>query len=153
MVGRVQTGGEAVDGVAGAWQLGELLGERHDAIPELSDTFPGDPRVAKDRPEIVGEGDIDAARELVASTADAELFLYPGDQHYFADSKPAVVSSQRRSAAPAACARVSHGPLTEPRRLPVNLRRLTREEARRIAIRAQLLDADRPRDLATVVED
>ena len=69
MVGRVQTGGEAVDGVAGAWQLGEFLGERHDAIPELSDTFPGDPRVAKDRPEIVGEGDIDAARELVASTA------------------------------------------------------------------------------------
>jgi uncharacterized protein YcaQ len=34
----------------------------------------------------------------------------------------------------------------------VNLRRLTRDEARRIAIRAQLLDADRPRDLATVVE-
>ena len=31
-------------------------------------------------------------------------------------------------------------------------RRLTREEARRIAIRAQLLDADRPRDLGTVVE-
>ena len=34
----------------------------------------------------VGEGDIDAARELVASAEDAELFLYPGDQHYFADS-------------------------------------------------------------------
>jgi uncharacterized protein YcaQ len=30
--------------------------------------------------------------------------------------------------------------------------RLTREEARRIAVRAQLLDADRPRDLAAVVE-
>lgn len=37
-------------------------------------------------PYFVGEGDIDAARALVASTADAELFLYPGDQHYFADS-------------------------------------------------------------------
>jgi dienelactone hydrolase len=37
-------------------------------------------------PIFVGEGDIDAARELVASTEDAELFLYPGDQHYFADS-------------------------------------------------------------------
>jgi dienelactone hydrolase len=96
MVGRVQTGGEAIDGVAGAWQLGELLGERHDAIPKLSDTFPGDPRVAKDRPEIVGEGDIDAARALVASTADAELFLYPGDQHYFAD---ASLPSYRASAA------------------------------------------------------
>jgi uncharacterized protein YcaQ len=34
----------------------------------------------------------------------------------------------------------------------VSARRLTRDEARRIAIRAQLLDADRPRDLATVVE-
>jgi dienelactone hydrolase len=33
-----------------------------------------------------GEGDLDAARELVASTADAELFLYPGKQHLFADS-------------------------------------------------------------------
>lgn len=31
-------------------------------------------------------GDIDAARELVASTDRAELFLYPGDQHLFADS-------------------------------------------------------------------
>jgi dienelactone hydrolase len=30
-------------------------------------------------------GDIDAARELVASAANAELFLYPGDQHLFTD--------------------------------------------------------------------
>jgi dienelactone hydrolase len=37
-------------------------------------------------PVFVGEGDIDAARQLVDSTDDAELFLYPGDQHYFADS-------------------------------------------------------------------
>lgn len=37
-------------------------------------------------------------------------------------------------------------------RLPVNLRRLTREEARRIAIRAQLLDANRPRHLLDVVD-
>ena len=33
----------------------------------------------------------------------------------------------------------------------MNVRQLTREEARRIAIRAQLLDADRPRDLLAVV--
>ena len=32
------------------------------------------------------------------------------------------------------------------------MRRLTRDEARRIAIRAQLLDADRPHDLLTVVD-
>src|SRR5438128_1581845 len=37
-------------------------------------------------PYFAGEGDIDAARELVASTDQAELFVYPGDQHYFADS-------------------------------------------------------------------
>jgi dienelactone hydrolase len=37
-------------------------------------------------PYFVDEGDIDAARELVDSAEDAELFLYPGDQHYFADS-------------------------------------------------------------------
>lgn len=37
-------------------------------------------------PIFVGEGDIDAARAIVDSTENAELFLYPGDQHYFADS-------------------------------------------------------------------
>jgi len=37
-------------------------------------------------PIFVGEGDIDAARALVAAADQAELFLYPGDQHYFADS-------------------------------------------------------------------
>jgi dienelactone hydrolase len=37
-------------------------------------------------PIFVGEGDIDAARALVDEAKDAELFLYPGDQHYFADS-------------------------------------------------------------------
>jgi len=37
-------------------------------------------------PIFVGEGDIDAARALVEEADDAHLFLYPGDQHYFADS-------------------------------------------------------------------
>lgn len=37
-------------------------------------------------PIFIGEGDIDAAREIVGKTKDAELFLYPGDQHYFVDS-------------------------------------------------------------------
>ena len=37
-------------------------------------------------PIFVGEGDIEAAREIVEKVVDAELFLYPGDQHYFADS-------------------------------------------------------------------
>ena len=33
-----------------------------------------------------GEGDLDAARALVGQAEHGELFLYPGDQHYFADS-------------------------------------------------------------------
>ncbi len=37
-------------------------------------------------PYFVGEGDIDAAREIVDTAKDVELFLYPGNQHYFADS-------------------------------------------------------------------
>jgi len=37
-------------------------------------------------PIFVGEGDIEAARALVEEAEEAELFLYPGDQHYFADS-------------------------------------------------------------------
>jgi dienelactone hydrolase len=36
-------------------------------------------------PIFAGEGDLEAARELAALADDAELFLYPGDQHYFAD--------------------------------------------------------------------
>jgi dienelactone hydrolase len=37
-------------------------------------------------PIFVGEGDLDAARALVAQAKDGELFLYPGNAHYFADS-------------------------------------------------------------------
>lgn len=37
-------------------------------------------------PFFAGEGDIDAARELVKSTADAELFVYTGKEHLFADA-------------------------------------------------------------------
>jgi dienelactone hydrolase len=34
----------------------------------------------------VTEGDLEAARDLAATVAGAELYLYPGDQHLFADS-------------------------------------------------------------------
>ena len=37
-------------------------------------------------PFFVDDGDIDAARALVDDVKEAELFLYPGDQHLFADS-------------------------------------------------------------------
>lgn len=36
-------------------------------------------------PFFAGEGDVDAARALVGEATDGELFLYPGDQHLFAD--------------------------------------------------------------------
>jgi dienelactone hydrolase len=37
-------------------------------------------------PIFVGEGDLENARALVEDADEAELFLYPGDRHYFADS-------------------------------------------------------------------
>jgi dienelactone hydrolase len=37
-------------------------------------------------PFFAEEGDLDAAKALVDATPDAELFLYPGDRHLFADS-------------------------------------------------------------------
>ena len=37
-------------------------------------------------PYFTEEGDLENARAVIASGAPLELFLYPGDQHYFADS-------------------------------------------------------------------
>jgi dienelactone hydrolase len=37
-------------------------------------------------PFFADEGDLDAAKALVEEAADAELFVYPGDQHLFTDS-------------------------------------------------------------------
>jgi dienelactone hydrolase len=37
-------------------------------------------------PFFAGEGDIDAAKALVAEAEDGELFIYPGDRHLFTDS-------------------------------------------------------------------
>lgn len=70
--------------------LGALL--FHSCIPssEFGSTWPDDVPVqvhAMDAdPWFVDDGDIDAARALVGETPAAELFLYPGDQHLFADS-------------------------------------------------------------------
>jgi dienelactone hydrolase len=38
-----------------------------------------------DDPSFAHEGDIEAARELVATVPDGELFVYPGDVHLFTD--------------------------------------------------------------------
>jgi dienelactone hydrolase len=40
----------------------------------------------KDADPFFAEEDLEAARALVESTEDAELFLYPGEEHLFADS-------------------------------------------------------------------
>jgi dienelactone hydrolase len=57
------------------------FGERWpDGVPVQVHGMDADPFFAEEG------GDIDAARQLAASTDQAELFLYPGDVHLFADS-------------------------------------------------------------------
>ncbi|HZD86899.1 MAG TPA: dienelactone hydrolase family protein [Gaiellaceae bacterium] len=57
-------------------------------VSEFGDAWPEDVPVQvhakEDDPEFAE--DIEAARALVASTDRAELFLYPGEEHLFADS-------------------------------------------------------------------
>ncbi|MBB3231290.1 dienelactone hydrolase family protein [Halomonas stenophila] len=73
-----------------AGAIGALL--FHACVPfsEFGAAWPRGVRVqihGMDRDEFfAGEGDLDAARSLVETTTEAELFLYPGDRHLFADS-------------------------------------------------------------------
>ena len=59
-------------------------------VSEFGDTWPKQVPVQVHGmdadPFFVGEGDIDAAKKLIAQAEHGELFLYSGDQHYFADS-------------------------------------------------------------------
>lgn len=57
-----------------------LFGEWPQDVPAQIHAMDADPFFAEEG------GDIDAARELVKSAENAELFLYPGNQHLFADS-------------------------------------------------------------------
>lgn len=63
----------------------------HACVPtsEFGSSWPADVPVQihamEADPFFVDEGDIDAARSLVASAEHAELFLYPGNEHLFAD--------------------------------------------------------------------
>jgi dienelactone hydrolase len=59
--------------------LGEFAPDWPDAVPVQVHGMDADPIFAE-------EGDLDAARALAESAEHAELFLYHGDQHYFADS-------------------------------------------------------------------
>jgi dienelactone hydrolase len=64
----------------------------HSCVPvsEFGSSWPAGVRVQvhamEADPFFVNDGDLEAARALVESTDDAELFLYPGDQHLFADA-------------------------------------------------------------------
>src|SRR6185312_2986101 len=80
-----RTFGSIEDGLAYAEELGfpgEILARGARAVEGLPAQIHG----MDADPIFAGEGDIDFARELVSQAKDAELFLYPGDQHYFADS-------------------------------------------------------------------
>lgn len=63
----------------------------HSCVPvsEFGGTWPpGVPvqiHAMEDDPLFVAEGDLEAARALVETAQDAELFLYPGSEHLFAD--------------------------------------------------------------------
>lgn len=79
-------------------------------VSEFSDTWPAGVPVqvhAMDKDPFFAEdgGDIDAARALADSTEQAELFLYPGDLHLFADSS---LASYDETAASLLMRRVLH---------------------------------------------
>jgi dienelactone hydrolase len=69
---------------------GALLFHSFVPVAEFGAAWPADVPVQihamQADPFFADEGDLDAARALVESTAPAELFLYPGDQHLFADA-------------------------------------------------------------------
>ena len=69
---------------------GALFFESCAPVSEFSPTWPDEVPVQVHGmdadPSFAGEGDIDAARELVQGAKDAELFVYPGDKHLFSDS-------------------------------------------------------------------
>ncbi|GAA1267726.1 dienelactone hydrolase family protein [Sphaerisporangium rubeum] len=68
---------------------GALLLESCIPVSEFGGTWPEEVPVQihgmENDPSFAGEGDIDAARELVRTAPAAELFLYPGDRHLFTD--------------------------------------------------------------------
>ncbi|MBY5162346.1 dienelactone hydrolase family protein [Nitriliruptoria bacterium AS10] len=85
-------------GVMAAQQLAQTRADARGAVlvdacapvSEFSDGWPEDVPVQVhgmgNDPFFAAGGDLDAARELVATTEDAELFLYDGDVHLFADA-------------------------------------------------------------------
>lgn len=54
--------------------------------PEWPTGVPVDIHAMADDPYFVHDGDLEAAQHLVATSPTANLYLYPGDAHLFADS-------------------------------------------------------------------
>jgi dienelactone hydrolase len=69
---------------------GALLFHACVPVTEFGSSWPDDVPVQihgmEADPFFAGQRDLDAARALVGSAEQAELFLYPGDQHLFADA-------------------------------------------------------------------
>jgi dienelactone hydrolase len=69
---------------------GALLFQSCFPVSEFGDAWPASVPVQVHGmdadPFFADEGDLDAARDLVGSTERAELFIYPGKEHLFADS-------------------------------------------------------------------
>ncbi|MFD0168797.1 dienelactone hydrolase family protein [Streptomyces decoyicus] len=74
--------------------VAEFGGAWPHAVPVQVHGMDADPFFAR-------EGDVDAARAVVETAADAELFLYPGNRHLFTDSSLPTYDEQ-------AAAQVSH---------------------------------------------
>jgi dienelactone hydrolase len=70
-----------VDGARGAFLL-------HGCVPPsaLGSPWPDGLPLQIHTKEADEYGDVDVAREVVASVGTAELFLYPGDRHLFSDN-------------------------------------------------------------------
>jgi pimeloyl-ACP methyl ester carboxylesterase len=67
--------------ISSAIPLGEFADTWPDGVPLQIHGTDADPF-------FVGEGDIEAARELVEAADDAELFMYPGDSHLLVEFEP-----------------------------------------------------------------
>jgi dienelactone hydrolase len=80
---------------------GAVLLEACIPVSEFGEEWPAEVPVQvhgmDDDPFFAGEGDVDAARDLVDASQDAELFLYPGDRHLFTD--PSLPSYEPEAAA------------------------------------------------------
>ncbi|KAJ8145270.1 hypothetical protein OY671_001643 [Metschnikowia pulcherrima] len=78
MLAQTQPGAKGAVSLEACVPVSEFGDAWPDAVPVQVHGMDADPSFA-------GEGDLDAARELVESTPDAESFVYPGDRHLFTD--------------------------------------------------------------------